>query len=998
MTRVYFLLLIAAWLSANCTAQMIEVELSSLDMEAFYSGAIKAGANLNIDGKPLSIAGTVYDKGVGTRAGGEVHIRLDGRKGRFTALAGVDDNARKGSGVIFYVFTNRGVAFSSDVIKYGDAPKPVDIDLKGVTDMYLVIAASAETTINYKGAYADWVNAKFEVQTPPIAVKDKPEAPYILTPPPAAVPRINGAKITGASAGKPFLFTIAATGERPMKFTAENLPEGLSLHAETGVITGVCNHQKAYRVPIAASNGAGTCRDTLEIVIGGGLAPTPHMGWNSWYIYQLGITQDIMERSAKALYDHGLVNFGYAYVNIDDGWEIKRNSDDPVIGGPLRHPDGTIRTNLNFPDMKKMTDYIHSLGLKAGLYSSPGPFTCGRYAGSFEHEEQDVKTFAQWGFDFLKYDWCTYQNRREAIDGPLDDLKKPYLLISKFLSEASRDIVLNMCQYGMGDVWKWGKDVGGHSWRTAGDLGHNTQELSTAMFNVGFFQEQIREYSGPNGWNDPDYLLFGNIWDWKNSKVVPSPFSPSEHYSCMTLWCMMAAPLIFSGEIIALDDFTKNVLCNAEVIDVNQDKLGKPGYSIYKRDFIEIWKKDLSDGNTAIAVFNRRPLSAKVKVDWKELGYEGKYMLRDLWRQKDLGTTSKVGSFDIPSHGCIMLKIVNTAPAAANTIDKRLTVERVAQWEKETGWLSGVNYIVSDAINSIAMFDKSSYNAELIDKELTLAEELGFNCIRVLVPYAVYADDPDWLLTTFDKFLSICSKHRITVMPTLFDDCTFDNNQPKAGKQPEPIIGWYSSYWSPSPGKQMVDDESSHPLLERYVKTFMERFKNDPRVAVWDVYNEPTGSKSSLVLVAKVFRWVREINPSQPITVGTWKEKLKDLNDLILNNSDIISFHCYGDANVMKTTIERLKAYNRPVVCTEWMHRPRKSTVANIMPILSEQQVGSFLWGLVNGKTQTHLTWGHRPEHLPYTGVWQCDLFHSDFKPYDEAELNIIRQVNGKLR
>jgi alpha-galactosidase len=408
-------------------------------------------------------------------------------------------------------------------------------------------------------------------------------------------------------------------------------------------------------VPLTASNKAGTCRDTLEIVIGGGLALTPHMGWNSWYIHQLSVTQEIMEKSAQAMYDYGLVNFGYAYVNIDDGWEIKSGSDDPVVGGPERHPDGTIRTNRNFPDMKRMTDYIHRLGLKAGLYSSPGRTTCGGYAGSFGHEAQDIRSYTDWGFDFLKYDWCSYG--KEAKSHELEELQKPYRLISELIRSAPRDIVLNMCQYGMGDVWKWGREVGGNSWRTTGDLGWNTQELSNSMFKIGFFQEQIREYSGPDGWNDPDYLLFGNIYDWKNEKVTPSPYSPGEHYTCMTLWCMMSAPLIFSGEMTTLDDFTRNILCNAEVIDIDQDRLGKPGYSIFREDLVEIWKKELSDGNTAVAIFNRRPLQTPVSVDWKALGYEGKYRIRDLWRQQDLGTTADVASFDIPRHGCVMLKM-----------------------------------------------------------------------------------------------------------------------------------------------------------------------------------------------------------------------------------------------------------------------------------------------------------------------------------------------------
>ncbi|MDR2764433.1 MAG: NPCBM/NEW2 domain-containing protein, partial [Tannerella sp.] len=327
MKRLNVFSLVAACMLAACSSPMQEVELNSLDLTAFSSGWGETKGNLSISGVPLSIAGQTYDQGVGTHAGSEAHIRLDGRKGRFTALAGVDDHAGEAASVVFYVFTNRGVAFRSSVMHRGDAPQRIDVDLKGVTDLCLFVDPTSDGT---SGDHADWVDAVFTAQTPPVARQKEPEERYILTPPPAAAPRINGTKITGASPGKPFLFTVAATGERPMAFTAENLPAGLTLNAETGVITGTCSEAGTYRVPLTASNKAGTCRDMLEIVIGGGLALTPHMGWNSWYIHQLSVTQEIMEKSAQAMYDYGLVNFGYAYVNIDDGWEIKSGSDDPV--------------------------------------------------------------------------------------------------------------------------------------------------------------------------------------------------------------------------------------------------------------------------------------------------------------------------------------------------------------------------------------------------------------------------------------------------------------------------------------------------------------------------------------------------------------------------------------------------------------------------------------------------------------------------------------------
>ncbi|GHV19737.1 alpha-galactosidase [Bacteroidia bacterium] len=634
----------------------MEIELNNLDVNTFSTGWGEVQVNKSVTGTPLSIGGKQYEKGVGVHADSEGYIRLSGEKGRFTAWVGVDDHAGSDSlsSIVFYVFTNKGVAFNSGLMKKGDNPKQIDIELKGITDLFLAVES---TTDGNAFDHADWADAKFNVKTPPVATRyNTTEERYILTPPPSASPRINGAKIVGASPGKPFLFRIAASGERPISFTAEGLPEGLALDKEKGIITGTCKQAGRYVIPVTAYNSKGECRDTIEIVMEGQLALTPHMGWNSWYIYATGVTQEIMEKSAQAMYDEGLVDFGYNFVNIDDGWEVKADSDDPVIGGPVRNVDGTIRTNKNFPDMQRLTGYIHNLGMKAGLYSSPGRTTCGGYAGSLGYEAQDIRTFTDWGFDFLKYDWCSYGNEVKSKD--TEELKKPYLLISKLCKESERDIILNMCQYGMGDVWKWGKEAGGNSWRTTGDIG-DTRNLIASMFRIGFFQEQLRNYSGPGGWNDPDYLLFGTIYDWDKKTKVQSPYSAGEHYTCMTLWCMMSAPLIFSGEITTLDDFTKNILCNAEVIDINQDKLGKPGYCIQNRDMIEIWKKELSDGTTAVAVFNKRPLACSIKLDWKELGYDGKYKIRDLWRQRDLGTTKNAGSFDIPRHGCVLLKIKN---------------------------------------------------------------------------------------------------------------------------------------------------------------------------------------------------------------------------------------------------------------------------------------------------------------------------------------------------
>jgi hypothetical protein len=331
--------------------------------------------------------------------------------------------------------------------------------------------------------------------------------------------------------------------------------------------------------------------------------------------------------------------------------------------------------------------------------------------------------------------------------------------------------------------------------------------------------------------------------------------------------------------------------------------------------------------------------------------------------------------------------------------DNRWSEEKANNWYKSFKWFNGVNYIPSDAINYTAMWDKTSFNPALIDKELAIAQSIGLNCVRVVLQYAVYADDPQYFLHTLERFLEICDAHGIKVMPTFFDDCFFGvNTDPVIGKQVEPLEGWYAWAWSPSPGHTLVVDQRFHPLLEKYVKDVLLKFKDDPRIFIWDLYNEPTngglGSRS-IPLVKSVFVWAREINPSQPLTIGIWYYEIEELNDLVFTHSDIISFHDYGSREAIAKHIQGLRKYNRPIICSEWMNRPNKSTVEDVMPLLKKEQVGGFMWGLINGKTQTHLPWGHRPEKLPYTGVWQHDLYHNDFKPYNTGEIEIIKKLNN---
>ena len=326
---------------------------------------------------------------------------------------------------------------------------------------------------------------------------------------------------------------------------------------------------------------------------------------------------------------------------------------------------------------------------------------------------------------------------------------------------------------------------------------------------------------------------------------------------------------------------------------------------------------------------------------------------------------------------------------------ERWTKAQAQAWSEANPWFCGFNYIPANAVNYTAMWDKTNFSPEVIERELALAEEVGLNCARVVLQYAVYAENPKHFIKAFDKFLSICDKYHIKVMPIFFDDCVFGaNTDPVTGPQPEPLKGWYAWAWSPSPGHTMVIDERTHSLLEIYVKDIMTRFGQDDRIFVWDLYNEPTNSglgDRSLQLLKSVVKWAREVDVRQPITVGVWCGN-EGLNRFCLDNSDIVTFHCYADANHTRNTCRGLKKEGRPVICTEWMNRSAASTIPGVLPVFAEEKVGCMIWGLVNGKTQTDLPWGHRPEHGEYKGPWQHDIFHGDFTPYDQVEIDLLKK------
>ena len=365
----------------------------------------------------------------------------------------------------------------------------------------------------------------------------------------------------------------------------------------------------------------------LHDVQDNGLARTPPMGWNSWNKFAGKVDDASVRGMADAMVSSGMKKAGYIYINIDDTWE-----------GP-RDANGNITSNLKFPDMKALSDYVHSKGLKIGIYSSPGPKTCAGYEGSYGHEEQDAKTFATWGIDYLKYDWCSADRIYKD-----QEMQPVYQKMGDALHKAGRPIVYSLCQYGRNDVWKWGGKVGGNLWRTTGDISDNWR----SMERIGFRQFDISPFIKPGQWNDPDMLEIGN-----------GGMTNDEYRTHMSLWSMLAAPLLAGNDLRSLSDNIKEILTNGDVIAIDQDPDGKPVQRISDPDAMSVViVRPLHDGSKALGLFNRADQAQTISVTWNSLGITGKKLrVRDLWKHADVDSTADSYSIVVPSHSVVLLKV-----------------------------------------------------------------------------------------------------------------------------------------------------------------------------------------------------------------------------------------------------------------------------------------------------------------------------------------------------
>ena len=356
------------------------------------------------------------------------------------------------------------------------------------------------------------------------------------------------------------------------------------------------------------------------------IAATPPMGWNSWNLFACKVSDVVVRAAADAMAKNGMKDAGYSYINIDDCWQGHRDA------------AGTIQGNERFPDMKALADYVHSKGLKIGIYSSPGPRTCAGYEGSYQHEEQDARTYAAWGFDYLKYDWCSADKVYKNSDMPA-----VYKKMSDALKATGRPIVYSLCQYGVDAVWTWGARSGGNLWRTTRDIQPNYNSIVA----LGFGENSgLEHFAGPGHWNDPDMLEVGN-----------GHLTLDENRLHMSQWALLAAPLLAGNDLANTAPEILSILTNREVIAVDQDPLGVQGYRIWQAGPIDVWVKPLADGSKAVGIFNKGEPQEPVTVQFRDLGVGKSATIRQLWDGKDLGRFENAFTASVPTHGVVLIKV-----------------------------------------------------------------------------------------------------------------------------------------------------------------------------------------------------------------------------------------------------------------------------------------------------------------------------------------------------
>lgn len=669
----------AAWRYCPATEQsvMLAAEAKTIYLDEFPLDAMSCGlrlrpcANRSVLGGDLRMgtSSNRFVRGVGTHVESVMIFESDGRTRSFDAIVGIDwaaneypkrwDTGKNWGGAIFRVYADGKIVAETDVVKPQDMPRKLHADLFGA-HLIVIEATDCGDLAGYRFGHADWAEAFFTVDDGAILRphSDKGLSRQFgrLTPPESDAPSINGPALFGVRPGHEFVYRLPVSGKRPMTISVGRLPDGVMFDAAVGVLTGRIVEAGTSHMRVVASNAWGYAERDFALKVGSDICLTPPMGWNSWNIHNANVTDSAIRSAARGMVESGLADHGWCYVNIDDGWAVKLSPEAKV-----RRDNGKIIPNEKFPDMRSLAGYVHSLGLKIGIYSSPGAETCGGYAGSLGYERRDAATYAEWGFDYLKYDWCSYGKvfaaETKGRANTVEDYARPYRLMSEALQAQNRDIIHAFCQYGMGDVQSWGRAAGAQVWRSHGDLKDSWGALVKSIDSYG---EMAWKYAGPGFWCDPDMLVVGYLDTDKG--LHWSDLTHNEQYTHMTLWCMLNAPLLLGCDLNRLDDFTKGLLTNDDVLSVNQDSLGKSARRVIRRDDMDVWLRPIVGQAYVVAIVNRFPYTRDISLDFASVDLPRKAWVKDLWRRMCLGIKEDSVTFSIPGHACMMIKVVEECP------------------------------------------------------------------------------------------------------------------------------------------------------------------------------------------------------------------------------------------------------------------------------------------------------------------------------------------------
>jgi alpha-galactosidase len=640
--------LIAMLLPAYCVVAKA-VPITSLDLSKVHQGWGSPQVDVSVEKRqPLTINGKTFAHGLGTHADSYFAIKLDKGSSRFSASVGVDDEAGSSiARVEFLVYGDGKILWKSDDLTYQQDAKHVDLDVSGIDTLILAVVGTGD----------DWADANLDVMgIAPVAIEPPEEdSAEILTPPAPDSPRINGPKVFGVRPRSPFIYAIPVSGKSPIRYSAVGLPQGLNLDSASGLISGSLERRGTYEVLLKASNDVGLASKPFRIVVGDEIALTPPMGWSSWNCWADNIDQTKISQAAHALVDSGLARHGFSYINIDDTWQGSRGGIYNAIQPDLKR----------FPDIKALVDEIHGLNLKAGIYSTPWVTSYGgRIGGSSEdsggqwdasmqngpkNQKQlpfaigkyhfftnDARQWAAWGFDYLKFDWS-----------PMEPSETKEM--SDALKSSGRDLVFSLSNNTtntlLGDLPEICKVA--NLWRISGDINDSWKSLCGNAMN----RDQYAPFSKPGNYNDPDMMVLGYTFGH------PTHLNHNEQYTHISLWCLLSAPLLLGCDLSKLDEFTKGLLTNDEVLDIDQDMLCRQATVVEKQGQTLVYAKPLDDGSWAVGLFNLGPVAGPVTVKWQDLGITGRQVVRDIWRQKDIGPFDNSFSSQVGAHGVVLVRI-----------------------------------------------------------------------------------------------------------------------------------------------------------------------------------------------------------------------------------------------------------------------------------------------------------------------------------------------------